>query len=653
MFDASEIDETEMHRGLFDYAELHYFTVNWADLSQGILRLRRGRLGEVSATNHGIFNAEMRGLVQGMRQSIVPTITPDCTADVGDGAYGGRCHVPIYPLVVARSTAYELGDHVRATNSSPLGYISFTTGSNLGFETGDLTGWSTTLGTPLVTGSKDGTLPYSGSYFVTGTDAAGSWTITQTMGLDTDLNTTKIDNGDYLLSLDFKVASVSTTISDTTIRVEFLTAADAFISDAINVGPQGMGLNDVWGRLEQHNIPIPATARKLRITVTSTAAVSTGGSCVDEIEFWAVDTLDTTILEARPGGVNPRYEIGANHTDDSNLGWTKEGSADPRSIHLADSNTPPYYGAKADAWMILHPVQGSQQTTSKVFTVDDVFSATDIDAGLVTLRSPVAVLVNNVGKTYRIELEALDGSGNLIRSMRDTGAAVVASTLTWYEVLYENVLPTGTRQVRMSLTGINGVYFDIDTVVLSHSSRVFDSGNYDDRIYEVTTAGTTAGVQPAFNTTLSATTADGSVVFTAREAWSRTVEVVAVDSGDPRRIFTVSELTPNSGGSIIGRDYFPDDAMNGGVVTWETGANAGVAMEVRDFAADDGVTIEQDVTLYLDMPFDIQVGDRARIYRGCNGTRPICRDIFANMLDFRGFPDVPGQDFITTYPDAT
>src|SRR3546814_11338344 len=63
----------------------------------------------------------------------------------------------------------------------------------------------------------------------------------------------------------------------------------------------------------------------------------------------------------------------------------------------------------------------------------------------------------------------------------------------------------------------------------------------------------------------------------------------------------LTELTPNSGGAIVGRDHFPDDAMNGGVVIWEVGNNSGTGMEVRDFTADDGVTIEQDIELFLDL----------------------------------------------------
>jgi uncharacterized phage protein (TIGR02218 family) len=125
-----------------------------------------------------------------------------------------------------------------------------------------------------------------------------------------------------------------------------------------------------------------------------------------------------------------------------------------------------------------------------------------------------------------------------------------------------------------------------------------------------------------------------------------------VDGTDPRKKFTVTELTPNSGGTTTGRDQFPDDAMNGGAVIWETGNNAGKVMEVRDFTADDGVTIEQILELFLQMPFDIEIGDTARVYRGCDKILSTCLTPFANVVNFRGEPYVPGADEAFSFPDA-
>ncbi len=174
--------------------------------------------------------------------------------------------------------------------------------------------------------------------------------------------------------------------------------------------------------------------------------------------------------------------------------------------------------------------------------------------------------------------------------------------------------------------------------------------DFDDRIYVVTAAGTTDAAQPVYDTVVGNPTTDGSVTLDAEQAWSRCIDVTVVDGSDPRKKFTVTELLPVSGGGTDGRDQFPDDSMNGGVVVWETGNNAGIAMEVRDYVSGDP---SQDVELFLDLPFDIEVGDDARIYRGCfKRLTEDCKTIFDNVDNFRGEPYVPGQDALFRYPDA-
>lgn len=174
-----------------------------------------------------------------------------------------------------------------------------------------------------------------------------------------------------------------------------------------------------------------------------------------------------------------------------------------------------------------------------------------------------------------------------------------------------------------------------------------DSFVYEDRLYGVTTAGTTDASQPVYDIVVGNTTADGTAVLTAEEAWSRAFQVVSVTSA--RRTFKVSEMTPNSGGP---RGGFPDDWLNGGAVTFETGLNIGRSVEVRDFVADDGMTIEQEIELFNDVPFDMQVGDRGRVFPGCDKTLTVCISKFDNVKNFVGEPYVPGEDVLGQYPDA-
>jgi uncharacterized phage protein (TIGR02218 family) len=85
-----------------------------------------------------------------------------------------------------------------------------------------------------------------------------------------------------------------------------------------------------------------------------------------------------------------------------------------------------------------------------------------------------------------------------------------------------------------------------------------------------------------------------------------------------------------------------DDWFGTGVVTWTSGANAGVSMEVGAFAASGGV-----FTLWLPMVADIAVGDTYSAVPGCRKRRTEdCKGKFNNVVNHRGFPDVPLNDLV-------
>ena len=43
-------------------------------------------------------------------------------------------------------------------------------------------------------------------------------------------------------------------------------------------------------------------------------------------------------------------------------------------------------------------------------------------------------------------------------------------------------------------------------------------------------------------------------------------------------------------------------------------------------------------------------GDHPALGEGCDKRSSTCSDRFDNLLNFRGFPSIPGQDFLTVYP---
>jgi len=136
MLAAGSVTEADILAGKYDFAEIEIFMVNHADLSQGILRLRRGWLGEVSLSG-GQFIAELRGLTQLLSQSVGEIYAPSCRAALGDT----RCKVNLAAHTVTGSVT-AVADRQRFTDSTRTeasglftsGVLTFTSGTNAGLR---------------------------------------------------------------------------------------------------------------------------------------------------------------------------------------------------------------------------------------------------------------------------------------------------------------------------------------------------------------------------------------------------------------------------------------------------------------------------------------------------------------------------------------
>lgn len=82
-----------------------------------------------------------------------------------------------------------------------------------------------------------------------------------------------------------------------------------------------------------------------------------------------------------------------------------------------------------------------------------------------------------------------------------------------------------------------------------------------------------------------------------------------------------------------------------GKLTWTSGLNSGLSAEVKYFSG--GVFELWDV-----MPNEIAIGDDYEVTPGCGKNTTDCTTKFNNLINFGGFPNVPGKDSIYETPDA-
>lgn len=84
-----------------------------------------------------------------------------------------------------------------------------------------------------------------------------------------------------------------------------------------------------------------------------------------------------------------------------------------------------------------------------------------------------------------------------------------------------------------------------------------------------------------------------------------------------------------------------------GRLTVLSGAAEGLVGVVKRDREEAGV---RRIELWEEIRAEIALGDTIRIEAGCDKRAETCREKFGNFLNFRGFPDIPGEDWLLSYP---
>jgi uncharacterized phage protein (TIGR02218 family) len=144
----------------------------------------------------------------------------------------------------------------------------------------------------------------------------------------------------------------------------------------------------------------------------------------------------------------------------------------------------------------------------------------------------------------------------------------------------------------------------------------------------------------------------------AEDSGRRFTATCSADLGDVRCTVDLANAAYHNSGTVLalsavsaftasGLDAFADGWFSAGKLTFTGGANAGLAIEVKSHGNSDGAV---SFTLWQAMAQPIQAGDTFTVSAGCDKRFATCNVRFNNAVNFRGFPHIPGNDFVISYP---
>lgn len=132
---SDEITELDFEAGLWDGCTVEVFEVNYRDLSMGRLSLGTMTMGNIGVTRSA-FQAELRGLTQGLQKRIGRLVTKGCPWKFGDP---DTCRFPIATVTfsgtltsVTDLRTFRDSARAEAADYFGAGVITFTSGDNEG-----------------------------------------------------------------------------------------------------------------------------------------------------------------------------------------------------------------------------------------------------------------------------------------------------------------------------------------------------------------------------------------------------------------------------------------------------------------------------------------------------------------------------------------
>lgn len=117
------------------------------------------------------------------------------------------------------------------------------------------------------------------------------------------------------------------------------------------------------------------------------------------------------------------------------------------------------------------------------------------------------------------------------------------------------------------------------------------------------------------------------------EGYSKATEIIGIEDG---RIFWVSSMPE-----------FSDGWFDRGRLVVTGGDSSGLQGLIKADSEKEG---QRKLELWEPIRGGLAVGDTLRLEAGCDKTAATCRAKFSNFLNFRGFPHIPGEDWMMSVP---
>jgi uncharacterized phage protein (TIGR02218 family) len=129
------------------------------------------------------------------------------------------------------------------------------------------------------------------------------------------------------------------------------------------------------------------------------------------------------------------------------------------------------------------------------------------------------------------------------------------------------------------------------------------------------------------------------------------------DLGDARCTVDLESAVYRGEGTIVavlsarrftatGLDAFANDWFARGLITFTSGAANGQAIEVK---AHSNASATVSLELWAEVRAPLEIGQTFVVTAGCDKHLETCTAKFANAVNFRGFPHMPGNDFVTQF----